>query len=496
MPAGGGRCWTGTLVRPPEPARHAVCRRLPAVLPAAAVARAAASSRALVPRGRNTRSRGANRRVAGRLAGRGFAAAGRAMLRRVSQFLRRTPAARPGYRGFSPGAGVARHRIADCRGNPRQTASHGCEFATPSHAARRRGVAKGAEIRSFRPCGGGARNAFSHAIVAMSLHLRAAATANALRPRKLKAHCVFPPPSRGPRCSTPRQRPARASRARRARFGAIAYGGRGIAERIARRMRPSFEELDYRPTPLGALSLRRRRGPAPDADVFEIKLGDEYLMSSRFTASEIALAELGIAALSGRSPAGRSSADRASAGGGLEIVVGGLGLGYTAQAVLAHDAVGALIVVELFDAVIDWHRTGLLPLGPALTGDARCRLVEGDFFALAGGRAGFDPARPGRRFDAILVDIDHSPAALLDGRSGRFYRPDGLRALAAHLAPGGVFGLWSNDRPDPAFTARLAGVFADARAEPVTFDNPLQDRPFTQTVYLARTAIGRSPAPG
>ena len=120
--------------------------------------------------------------------------------------------------------------------------------------------------------------------------------------------------------------------------------------------------------------------------------------------------------------------------------------------------------------------------------DPRCRFVQGDFFALAASEQGFDPELPGRRFDAILLDIDHSPEALLDERSTSFYQPDGLRALAAHLKPGGIFGLWSNDPPDPVFTARLASVFAEAWAEPVTFDNPLQGRPFTQAVYLARRA--------
>jgi len=140
------------------------------------------------------------------------------------------------------------------------------------------------------------------------------------------------------------------------------------------------------------------------------------------------------------------------------------------------------------EPVIDWHRTGLLPLGPGLVSDARCRLVQGDFFAMAASASGFDSDQPRRRFDAILLDIDHSPDALLDDRSTSFYREDGLRALSAHIRPGGVFGLWSNETPDPVFTERLAGVFAHAWAEPVTFHNPLQDRPFTQTVYLARTA--------
>lgn len=243
-------------------------------------------------------------------------------------------------------------------------------------------------------------------------------------------------------------------------------------------MNALFEELDYRQTPIGELSLRRRRDLKLDTDVIEIKLDDEYLMTSLFTASEIALATLGLAAVDGE---------------GLDVLVGGLGLGYTARTVLEHDRVGALLIVEMLDAVIDWHRTGLLPLGPEITNDPRTRFLHGDFFALADSETGFDFDRDGRAFDAILVDIDHSPDALLDRHSAGFYRPEGLRALARHLNPGGVFGLWSDADPDPAFTERLAGVFAEAWAEPVTFHNPLQDRPFTQTVYLARTARAQKP---
>lgn len=234
-----------------------------------------------------------------------------------------------------------------------------------------------------------------------------------------------------------------------------------------------FEELDYQPTPIGALSLRRRRELSLGVDVFEIKLGDEYLMSSLFTASEIALAQLSLAELSGTA---------------LDIAVGGLGLGYTARAVLENAAVNSLIVIEMLEPVIEWHRQGLLPLGPQLSSNPRCQFVHGDFFTLAASENGFDPARPKRLFHAILVDIDHSPGALLDPRSMDFYQPAGLRKLATHLHPGGVFGLWSNDKADSEFTGRLATAFIDTRAEPVTFQNPLQNQPFTQTIYLGRTA--------
>ncbi|MFZ2236794.1 MAG: hypothetical protein WBP11_13200 [Dokdonella sp.] len=238
-------------------------------------------------------------------------------------------------------------------------------------------------------------------------------------------------------------------------------------------MHPLFEELDYCPTPIGAVSLRRRMELVLKRVVYEIKLDDEFLMSSLFTASEEALPRLGIAACNGQN---------------LDVIVGGLGLGYTAKAVLEHDNVASLGVVEMLVPVIDWHNKGLLPLGPELVADPRCRFVEGDFFELAASEQGFDANHPARKFDTILLDIDHSPEALLDDRSTSFYQPDGLRGLARNLKPGGVFGLWSNDAPDASFTERLASVFADAWAEPITFDNPLLGRPFTQTVYLARTA--------
>ena len=142
----------------------------------------------------------------------------------------------------------------------------------------------------------------------------------------------------------------------------------------------------------------------------------------------------------------------------------------------------------LLDAVIAWHENELLPVSAALTRDPRCRLVQGDFFALAASAGGLDAQSPGRRFDAILVDIDQAPGELLDMRSVAFYTAAGLQSLSRHLRPGGIFGLWSNNRPDGDFTERLGGVFAEAWAEAVVFDNPLQGKPFTQTVYLARKA--------
>ncbi|MEU0939440.1 MULTISPECIES: spermidine synthase [unclassified Embleya] len=238
-------------------------------------------------------------------------------------------------------------------------------------------------------------------------------------------------------------------------------------------MSARFEELDWRPTPMGEISLRRRRDPATGEDVYEVKLGDEFLMSSLFTAGEIALTRLGLAAL----PEGE-----------LDVVVGGLGLGYTAKAALDDPRLRSLIVVDALGEVIDWHRRGLVPLGLALADDPRCRLSQGDFFALAGDPRGFDPQEPGRRFHAILLDVDHSPRHVLHPSHAALYRPAGLRALADRLHPDGIFALWSNDPPDAEFGEVLGQVFTDPVAHVVDFDNPLQGGTSTNTVYVARKA--------
>jgi len=237
-------------------------------------------------------------------------------------------------------------------------------------------------------------------------------------------------------------------------------------------MSRDFAELDYRKTPLGELTLRRRRVLALDGlEVFEVKLGDAFLMSSLFHEVEVALSRLGLAALEG---------------GGWDVVVGGLGLGYTAVAALEHEKVGSLIVVDALEAVIEWHREGLVPLGPKLTADPRCRFVHGDFFALAASEEGFDPAQPARKFHAVLLDIDHSPRNLLHERHGAFYKAEGLRRLAAHLHPGGVFAMWSDDPPDEEFMQNLRAVFPTVESHIVKFANPLTEGDSASTVYVAK----------
>ncbi len=235
-------------------------------------------------------------------------------------------------------------------------------------------------------------------------------------------------------------------------------------------MSARFEELAWGETPMGAISLRRRREPSLQIDVYEVKLGEEFLMSSLFTVAEIELARQGLAAVAGTD---------------LDVLVGGLGLGYTARAVLEDSRVRSLVVVEALGEVIRWHEHELLPDAAGLTSDPRTRLRKGDFFALAEADTGFDPQTSGRRFHAILVDIDHTPRHVLHPSHAAFYTTTGLRRLSRHLHAGGVFALWSDDPPDHAFRALLAEVFPSTAARVITFANPLTGGTSANTVYIA-----------
>ncbi len=229
-------------------------------------------------------------------------------------------------------------------------------------------------------------------------------------------------------------------------------------------MARSFEELDYCETPLGELILRRRRPVSrPDLWVYEVKLGGRFLMSSLVTDSERALATLALARVNGDA---------------LRVLVGGLGLGYTAAAALADPRVVDVEVVERLPEVIGWHRRGLVPLGAQLCGEPRCRIVEGDCFA-----ALRTPAGP--TYDAILIDIDDSPIHLLDEAHAAFYEVEGLAVVRQRLRPGGVFALWTSLPAEPEVTARLQQVFPRAWVEEVTFENPLLDRDDVNAIYFA-----------
>jgi spermidine synthase len=230
-------------------------------------------------------------------------------------------------------------------------------------------------------------------------------------------------------------------------------------------MSPSnLEILAYEDSPLGPLCLRRRELLSePGTVVTEVTLNHAFLMSSYNTASERALASVAL---------------EMHAGTDLRVLVGGLGLGYTAHAALASARVAEVRVVEFLPQVVEWMEQGLVPLAPALKADGRFSTAAGDIYAWLA-------AAPGERFDLILVDVDHAPDDQLSRVNDVFYTRDGLERASRHLAPGGILGVWSYAESSP-FARALREVFPEVRIEPVTFFNGLIDEEHTDWLFFAR----------
>jgi spermidine synthase len=230
----------------------------------------------------------------------------------------------------------------------------------------------------------------------------------------------------------------------------------------------NIEFLAHQDTAIGTLILRRRALLSkPGTVVTEITLDSEFLMSSYITVSERALSRIAL---------------EMHTGSQLQVLVGGLGLGYTAWEVLQSSRVARAEVVEFAPAVIAWMKEGLVPLSNRLAAAPRVEIVEGDVFQ----RLALPPDPAGPSFDLILIDVDHSPAEHLgDARNGGFYTVEGLRAARRHLAPGGVLGVWSCAESSP-FAGALREVFREVRIEPVTFLNDLIDEEATDWLFFAR----------
>lgn len=235
-------------------------------------------------------------------------------------------------------------------------------------------------------------------------------------------------------------------------------------------MTPSnLEILAYEQTPLGALCLRRRELLSqPGSVVTEITLDHELLMSSRYTASERALARVAL---------------EMRPGSELEVLVGGLGLGYTAREALKSSRVARVEAVEYLPQVLQWLERGLGPLSGELESDPRFTPVRGDVYARLA-----DP--PSERFDLILIDVDHSPDERLGGASAAFYTEEGLDQARRHLAPGGVLGVWSYAESS-SFSRALRTVFDEVRVEPVTYFNHLADQEVTDWLFFGREGEDR-----
>ena len=169
---------------------------------------------------------------------------------------------------------------------------------------------------------------------------------------------------------------------------------------------------------------------------FSIRIDGSELMNSRVHGSEAAMAELVCARITGRpSP---------------QLLIGGLGMGYTLAAALSRlGTEGRVVVAELVPAVVEWNRGPLAALAGRPLEDGRTTVHEVDVAQVI-------RAHPGT-YDAILLDVDNGPRALTREGNDWLYTHAGLEAAFTALRPAGVYALWSAS-PNPAFTQRLQGV--------------------------------------
>ena len=176
-------------------------------------------------------------------------------------------------------------------------------------------------------------------------------------------------------------------------------------------------------------------------DEHSIRIDGDVLMTSRSHGSEEKLAERGCAGL--------DTLPRA------RVLVGGLGMGFTARAALAALRPDAVVdVVELVGAVVRWNRELIGHLADAPLLDPRVRVIEGDVADVIG------TAR--ERYDAILLDVDNGPEAFTSRENRHLYSREGLRRAREALRPNGVLAIWSTFE-SRAFTARLREADLETR---------------------------------
>ena len=226
-----------------------------------------------------------------------------------------------------------------------------------------------------------------------------------------------------------------------------------------------LEILDHADTSIGVVYLGRRQ--LAGEWVYQIHIEHELLMSSVNPFSERELSCLALAYHQGDRP--------------LSVLVGGLGLGYTAQAALQNTQVESLRVAEKMDFIIGWMRDGKLPLSAELAADDRLQIAQTDVYADLLGRAQ-------TTYDLILVDVDHAPDSLLSDASAPFYTIEGQARVAAHLAPGGVLAVWSAT-PSESFAEVMKASYADAQCDDIRWhDDENPETPYHNVVFLGRTS--------
>jgi spermidine synthase len=205
----------------------------------------------------------------------------------------------------------------------------------------------------------------------------------------------------------------------------------------------------------------RRHASGRGADVLELRVNGVFVMDTVETGTEVELAAVALDLV----PHPRT------------VVVGGLGLGFTTQRVLADPRVERVMVVEIEESLVGWMRDGTIPHGPALLADQRVKIVNADILmAIAEARS---------TYDLLLLDVDNGPGYLVHEGNIRVYEPGFLGRCRDLLNPEGALVIWSAAAA-PELLAAMRTVFGEAEEQ--SHDVLLQGRPETYYLYVARRA--------
>jgi spermidine synthase len=217
-----------------------------------------------------------------------------------------------------------------------------------------------------------------------------------------------------------------------------------------------YEEVARATSPRGELVLRRRGA------VLELRVNGVFVMDTAETGSEIELARAALALV-----------DRPR-----DVLVGGLGLGFTAHEVLADIRVERLQVVEIEEGLIGWMRDGTVPHGPTYLADERLTVTHADV------RRAVAEAAPGS-VDLVLLDVDNGPGNLVYDENRAVYETHFLESTARTLRSGGALVIWSAAETQELQEA-MAGAFGSCEAIPHPVR--LQTRDERYWLYLSRKA--------
>lgn len=208
----------------------------------------------------------------------------------------------------------------------------------------------------------------------------------------------------------------------------------------------------------GELVLRRRVEEHA-ADVLELRANGVFVMDTKETTSERELA--GVALELVEDP--------------RNVVVGGLGLGYTTQRLLADPRVERVVVVEIEDALIRWMRDGTVPHGPAVLADRRVHVVNADIVMAVAEATG--------TYDLVLLDVDNGPGYLVHDHNAGLYEHDFIASTKKVINPGGALAIWSASEA-PELRRVMERVFGSCTEH--RYDVRLGERPEEYLLYLSR----------